>query len=283
MLWLGDNIYLREADWTSPRGIAARYAHARAMPHLQPLLGAVHHAATWDDHDYGPNDSDRSFPLKNRAREVFDLYWSNPPFDAYDPAEGPGVYRHFSWSDVDFFLLDNRTFRAPVNAPDGPDKALLGDAQTRWLLDALTASRAPFKVVVSGTQVLNPLAIQENWARHPDARQALLDALRARRVEGVVFLSGDRHHSELIRLDLPGLYPLYDFTSSPLTAGVGDGDPPHPARVEGTMLRERSFGMLTIEGARGARTLTLQALSAGGEVRWTHTLRAQDLTFSSAD
>ena len=65
MLWLGDNVYLREADWGSKHGIIKRYEHMRALPELQSLLGSVHHYALWDDHDYGPNDSDRGYGLKH--------------------------------------------------------------------------------------------------------------------------------------------------------------------------------------------------------------------------
>ena len=32
MLWLGDAIYLRPADWSSPSGIHRRYRHARRLP-----------------------------------------------------------------------------------------------------------------------------------------------------------------------------------------------------------------------------------------------------------
>jgi alkaline phosphatase D len=64
MLWLGDNLYTREADFYSPTGLAARYWHDRALPSLQPLLAATSNYATWDDHDYGTNDSDATYPLK---------------------------------------------------------------------------------------------------------------------------------------------------------------------------------------------------------------------------
>ncbi|MFN5176613.1 MAG: alkaline phosphatase family protein, partial [Ignavibacteria bacterium] len=36
MIWLGDNVYLREADWTSRIGIFRRYEHTRSIPELQP-------------------------------------------------------------------------------------------------------------------------------------------------------------------------------------------------------------------------------------------------------
>ena len=74
MLWLGDNTYLREPDWNSRTGFIKRYSHTRAFPELQPLLASTHHYATWDDHDYGPNNSDGSFWLKETASEIFKLF-----------------------------------------------------------------------------------------------------------------------------------------------------------------------------------------------------------------
>ena len=80
MLWLGDNLYLREIDWWSPDGIDDRYANSRAFPDLQPLLAATPHYATWDDHDYGPNNSDRSYIHKDAALDTFQRYWPNPTY-----------------------------------------------------------------------------------------------------------------------------------------------------------------------------------------------------------
>ena len=74
MLWLGDNMYLRESDWNSRTGFINRYSNTRALPELQPLLASTHHYVTWDDHDYGPNNSDGSFWLKETATEVFKLF-----------------------------------------------------------------------------------------------------------------------------------------------------------------------------------------------------------------
>ena len=61
MLWGGDNFYYREPDYTRT-GMIHRNDHARSVKSIQPLLGSVHQYAIWDDHDYGPNDADRSFP-----------------------------------------------------------------------------------------------------------------------------------------------------------------------------------------------------------------------------
>lgn len=77
MVWLGDNVYYREVDWNTTTGMRYRYTHDRALPELQPLLGSTHHYAIWDDHDYGPNDSDRGYHKKKEALEIFKLFWAN--------------------------------------------------------------------------------------------------------------------------------------------------------------------------------------------------------------
>ena len=53
MLWLGDNIYLREVDFQSYSGFLHRYSHTRQTPEMAPLLKACPKYAIWDDHDFG--------------------------------------------------------------------------------------------------------------------------------------------------------------------------------------------------------------------------------------
>ncbi|HEX9953149.1 MAG TPA: alkaline phosphatase D family protein [Rubricoccaceae bacterium] len=279
MVWLGDNVYLRETDWWSAEGIAARYAHGRATPDLQPLLAAAPHYAVWDDHDFGPNDSDRSYIQKGASLDVFRRYWPNPTFGL---PELPGVFTQFQIADAEFFLLDDRSYRSPDATPATDPRTMLGEAQLQWLLDALTASQAPFKIVGIGGQVVNPATIFETYANvAPEERQRLFDAIAERRIDGVVFLSGDRHMAELDRLERAGTYPLYDFTSSPLTAGAVT-DPPdadNPTRVPGTLVTgQRNFGTLTFSGTRADRSLTMRTYDNTGALLWEHAVRAADLT-----
>jgi alkaline phosphatase D len=284
MLWVGDNVYTREADFFSPGGIRYRYRHDRALPLLQPFLASTHHYATWDDHDYGPNDSDATFALKEVALEVFQRYW---PATHRGLRDTPGVFQRFAWNDVDFFLLDDRFHRMPDRWADGPDKTMLGRAQLDWLKASLVSSRAPFKVIAVGNQVLNPLSRSEGWLDYPGEQAELLDFIRDRKIDGVLFLSGDRHLTELIRLERPGQYPLYDYTSSPLTAGVlalGDDHPEknNPHRVPGTLLNEHTFGMLRFEGPPAGRRVRLQAYDKAGAMKWERVISASEISFPKA-
>ena len=280
MIWLGDNVYYREADWLNEAAMRYRYAHTRALPELQPLLASVHHYATWDDHDYGPNDSDRSFRGREWSLRVFKDYWANP---SYGTVETPGVFTSFEWGDVEFFLLDDRFHRSPNKMPPEPEKAMFGPAQMRWLMEALRSSDATFKIIVAGNQMLNPLTFFEAFGNYPEEQKRLFDFIRTARISGVLFLSGDRHHTELIKRIEPGLYPLYDFTSSPLTSGGSriEREANNSARVPGTWVTNgtRNFGMIEVSGPAKDRKLTLRTLDQKGRELWRHEIRAAELSF----
>ena len=274
MLWLGDNVYTRETDWTTRTGLIQRYAYTRAVKELQPLLGSVHHYAIWDDHDYGPNDSDRSYRDKELAREVFQLFWGNP---SYGIEGSRGITSRFTWADVEFFLLDDRWNRSADMRRTGP-RQILGPAQLEWLSDSLASSGAIFKIVVMGGQILNTARVAETYANFPEERAELLRRITEEGTRGVFLLTGDRHFSELSKLDRPGSYPLYDLTVSPLTVSPSNGErEPNTLRVPGTYVQERNFATLEFSGTFSNRQLTLAVWSSRGEPKWTRTISQREL------
>jgi alkaline phosphatase D len=278
MLWLGDNVYFREPEWTSLEGMSARYRAYRAAASLHKLLRTTAHVAIWDDHDYGPNDSDGSFTLKGAALEAFKRYWANP---SYGLLGVPGIFGMVTWGDADFFLLDNRFHRYPNRYPATPDKAMFGRPQLDWLKQALVASRATFKVIVAGGQLWNARNRFEAFHNFPEESRQLAEWLVENRIEGVLFITGDRHFSELLRIERAGTYPLYEFTSSPLTAGPFVNLPreerENPAVVPGTIVTERSFGLLRFAGSRDNRTVTLESYAADGTLLWRQPIAAAEL------
>lgn len=274
MVWGGDNMYLREADWNSRTGIIHRFTHTRSLEEMQPLLGSTHHYATWDDHDFGPNNSDRSFPQKHLTEEVFNLFWGN--LNTNLTGEG-GVTSHFAWQDCEFFMLDNRYFRSPQFRKTG-QRQMLGEKQMQWLIDALVNSRAPFKFVVMGGQAVSDYAYYENYATFPEERARLLSLIEQENIPGVIFLTGDRHHTILSKMERPASYPLYDLTCSSLTAGA---HPPredeNTYRVKGTEVGVRNFSILSVSGPRKDRVLNIEVFDAKGKSLWTHEIKATDL------
>jgi len=273
MLWLGDNNYLREADWFTQTGIHHRYTHSRSVQELQPLLASTHHYAIWDDHDFGPNDSDRSFIHKDKTLAAFETFWGNPTTGL--PEMDGGITTSFQWNDIEFFLLDNRYFRSPNHRKTG-ESTILGKEQIEWLIDALATSKSAFKVVAIGGQVLNPLPIWENYAnRHAEERAYLLEQITAEDIKNVIFLDGDRHHTELSKMVNNAGNTVYDLTCSPFTSGTGKRDEINPLRVPETLVTERNFGILTFSGKYQERTLTIQIFNKEGVELWTRDIQQE--------
>lgn len=276
MVWLGDNLYLREADWNSYTGIFHRYTYNRSLPEIQPLLGSVHHYAIWDDHDYGPNDSDRGYWNKQITSEAFKLFWGNPN---YNLTGSGGITGTFMWEDVQFFLLDDRYFRAP-NFDKDSTKALIGKAQMLWLKDLLTQSRASFKFICIGGQVLNPGAVYENYANYPVERSELLKVVRESGARGVIFFTGDRHHTELTKMEWEDYYPFYDLTVSPLTSSAHTPDADENSlSVPGTIFNQRNYGIIRISGPRTDRLLRMEIHDVAGKLIWQKSISARELQY----
>jgi len=275
MLWLGDNVYLREPDWNSRSGYYHRYTHTRSMKELQPLLANTHHYAVWDDHDYGPNDSDGTWKLKEVALESFNAFWPTTHLNATGAG---GITQHFQWSDCDFFLLDDRWFKSPNVKPG----TVLGAAQLEWLKLNLLSSKAPFKFVAMGVMFLSTAANKENMSKAGvKEREELIAFIQENNIEGVIFLTGDRHFSELSLLSAKGKVPIYDLTCSALTAGPASSryvNEKNDLRVKGTEFYQRNFSRISVSGTPKERKLLMQLFDANGKEIWSRSLSTSEFT-----
>ncbi len=282
MLWLGDNWYTREADYLSTWGLRYRAHHDRSLPVLQPLLKAMPHYAIWDDHDFGPNDYGASYIYTSEGRDYFADYWPNPSFGK----DGKGIYTQFNYNDVAFFLLDDRTWRSAdvkdsVGGKPNPQKHMLGAEQMAWLKDALLMQKyAPFKIIVNGSQVLNPLSPFDCMRHFAGEWQELMDFIAEYDINGVVFLTGDRHHSEIIRMERPDKYPLYDVTVSPFTSGPAKPakeEENMPQRVPDSLIVAQNFGVVSVAGPKGDRILKVQFKDLAGDLKSEWQVSESDL------
>lgn len=283
MLWLGDNVYLRSADYSSASGMQYRYSFNRKSPVISGLLASRPNYAVWDDHDYGSNDAGASFELKSVSQKLFRDYWGNK---TYGLDGDNGIYSRFSWGDCDFFLMDDRSWRSAAALEDSLDgkpncdKKFFGPGQISWLKDQLLSSASTFKFIVSGSQMLNPIAEKEHFRDYSCEFNALMGFIVKHKIPGVVFISGDRHFSEVIAWKPDGGYTLYDFTCSALTSTPHPPSPAereNPFRVPDTFVGENNFSHFEIKGVGGERTLKVQTMDKKGVTLSTFRIRAADL------
>lgn len=277
MIWGGDNTYLREADWDSKTGIYHRNTHSRSIKEIQPLLAKTQNFAIWDDHDYGPNDSDRSFYNKYITQKAFKDFWANKSY-GIGSNQNEGVFSTFNWGDAQFFLIDDRFFRSPQDRITG-DKTMLGSTQFEWLIDALSSSISSFKIIVIGGQVLNSVPDAENYGHYPEEKEKLLKEIYNNKIKGVLFLTGDRHFAELSMLTRGGTYPIYDWTVSPLTAGVvsGKGVENNKYKVAGSDFAQHNFGLISFSGNKANRQLKLSLFDTNGNELWNKVILKKEL------
>ncbi|MGV3526947.1 MAG: alkaline phosphatase D family protein [Candidatus Sericytochromatia bacterium] len=278
MLWLGDNIYFAPFDLSNAYNMNRRYAAQRQLPELQPFLSMMPHVAVWDDHDFGPNNSNKFFWQRDDSYRLFKTYWANP---RYGLTTSPGVFFKTQWGDVDVIMTDDRYYRDSNESTD-PKRDYFGRAQLEWIKQELLASRATFKVLVVGSPVLNQ-HYEESMRRARGEYEELLAWLDSQRIEGVVLLSGDRHHSDLMKLERPGSYPLYNYTNSPLTSEptkiLGVLEANDELRVPGSLLRQRNYGRLFVSGPAGERVMSLEAYDTQGKKLWSHAISERELKF----
>jgi len=273
MLWLGDNWYTREVDYFSEWGLSYRPTHYRTQPVIQPLLKAMPHYAIWDDHDFGWNDSDKSYPLKETSRKVFMNFWNNPSYGE----NGQGIYTKLTWNDVDVFMLDDRYFRSnddmkdSINGQPNPEKKMYGAQQMEWLKNALLQSNnnrnVSFRIIATGSQVLNPLSPFDCFRHFPAEYNELMNFIADNKINGLLFLTGDRHHSEIIKQERSGAYPLYDITASSLSAGISKTygvEKDNPARII-PEIDEHNFARMRFTGEKQDRKLTVEFIGTGGK------------------
>ena len=259
MIWLGDNNYLREADYNSRSGIYHRYTHSRDVKEMQPLLSKMHHYAIWDDHDYGPNDSDGTYWGKDITREAFTDFWANLNYGVQGLG---GITGTFTWNDCQFYMLDNRWDRTPQSS----EGQILGDDQITWLIDALRTSKASFNFICVGGQIVSDFAGFENHAVFGAERKKILRLIDDYNIPNVVFLNGDRHHSEISRYETPDGQLIWEVTSSSLTSGAYDhSNEPNNFRYKESMIGKNNYAVISVSGKRKDRKLTVEFKDSKGK------------------
>lgn len=226
-----DHAAIDEADF---RG-AYRY-HLRDPAYVR-FFGQVPLIATWDDHEVVDNFAASAEPRTDAALRA----WK-----AYVPARlgELGLFRVIPRGPLlDLIVLDGRSFRSP-NVPGEP-ASWLGKVQSNALIQALKASKAVWKVVISGQPIGERVHhdFRNRTGQDGPADGSSATAARERElnrvlqatssVRNVVWLTGDVHHAAAHgyhpdRAIEKSFRPFREYVAGPLHAGVfpaGELDP----------------------------------------------------------
>jgi alkaline phosphatase D len=232
-LFLGDYVYERGDAPAAPTvrtdtiaavdlaSYRAKYRLYRSDPGLRELHRLHPTAHVWDDHEVANNYTDNNPPPAAAQRmAAYRAAFEWLPRMTF-PRERHRIYKRLSFGRLaDVFLLDERQYR--TGSGDGLPRSILGEAQMRWLVAALKASPATWKVVaqqvVMASRNRDPTR-GDAWDGYPADRARLLGELERAGVRNVIVLTGDAHVF------------MANFLASDFVA-LGDGASAVPAAVE---------------------------------------------------
>lgn len=277
-VWGGDIVYSDTEDMTEMKN---NYDMLKMDPGYQKLVNSMDVTGTWDDHDYGANDSGLEYPKKAQSQQLFLDFLDVRSGDARRSREG--VYGvkdyHAGAHSVRIILLDTRYFRSHLtkseteNARYQPNPygqgTMLGESQWQWLTKQLYDSKADFNIIVSSIQFLSNQHGFEKWGNMPHEVEKLEKIITQSGANNVIMLSGDRHISELSMKHIGQLnYPLIDFTSSGMTHSYGKAkDEINPYR-QGPIITDKTFA--TLEFDFEGRKVVMKLMGDDGVVYLEH-------------
>lgn len=273
-LFLGDNLYI---DQEGSYNIHNLYYYRRQLrQEYRELTANSAIYAIWDDHDFGINDSlggpETFLPAwKPKVWEIFRRNWVNPSYGG--GPEQPGVWFKFSMGEVDFFMTDGRYYRTASNA-EAP--SMLGPVQKQWLLSELKQSTALFKVLVSGTLWTEHAdkGGADSWWGYRAEREEIFDLIEQEQIGGVFLLSGDRHRTEIFKMERSVGYDLFEFQTAKVT-----NIHTHPANGNALYFHNEGnfFGNLRFDLQEESPSVTFELINSDGTKLHEHRLARADL------
>jgi len=134
-----------------------RYKYQLEDPSYARFLSQTPTYVMWDDHEIfddwgGENMLNKDPELLNGGMKSFFEYW--PVLGEYNDSIEIKLYRKFKYGNVDFFMLDTRSYRCghKVHRDSTTPKLenILGEVQCDWLISSLEkCSNDSWKVLVS--------------------------------------------------------------------------------------------------------------------------------------
>ncbi|MDX1530048.1 MAG: alkaline phosphatase D family protein [Rhodothermales bacterium] len=170
------------------------YRAVLASPSQSRLYRSTPIAYIWDDHDFGPNNSDTSAPGRGAAREAYQELVPHYPL-GLGGGDVP-IAQAFTLGRVHFVITDLRSAREPNRPLLDLPRSMMGEEQKAWFKERVLAANEAGGVIVwvgSVPWIDEPDLVGDTWGAYWQERQEIADFLVEHEVENLVMLSGDAH------------------------------------------------------------------------------------------
>lgn len=255
---IGSGVYVPGHDADTYRGA---FDDVFAQPHQAGLYRDVATHYVWDDHDFGPNNSDGTSPGREAAAQV---YRERVPH--YELSDEQGIWHSWTIGRVLFAALDVRSYRSPNDDADGPDKTMLGAAQKQWLNDLLDSSKAALLVLLPVCRWMDTSST-DTWSSFAEERAELIDMFDSLGWSGrMCLVVGDLH---AVAMDSggnsPGRVPVLHFAGMDSLPSVVN----HHYDLGPSLPGRGQYGLLRFDDAGDAITVIATAYRGTAEIK-TH-------------
>lgn len=263
---LGDLYYADNA--TNSQAIYhALYDQVLAQSRQAALYRSVASTYVWDDHDFGPSNSDASSPSRDAATRVYRQRVPHYPLVESD-ADG-AIYHSFDVGRVRFIVTDQRSRAALMTGPDNAGKSMLGATQKTWFKNLLANSPDKLIVWVCSRVLGGTPELWDHWGGFTTERREIANHIKANCHGRVVVLSADRHALDIdsgVNHDFAtgGGEPLRCFQASPLdrtpNTTYGGG-----TYSQGTFGNNGQFGTMQVaDSGGGSIDVTWRGFNSAG-------------------
>jgi len=149
----------------------------------------------WDDHDYGPNDSDRDSPSRQASVAAYRRRVPSPPLAKSGAEDAP--YYSFVRGRVRFVVTDQRSERSPKGDTDNASKVVFSDDQRDWFFDELSAAETAGQSIIwvcTKPWIAAASAGADHWGGYTTERTTIGNFITTNGLSGrIAVLSGDMH------------------------------------------------------------------------------------------
>jgi alkaline phosphatase D len=230
-LALGDFHY-ENIDSDDPEAYRQAYREVLDSPPQAALYRSTPIAYIWDDHDFGPNNSDRMAPGREAARLAYQEMIPHYPLVA-----GRGnvpIFQSFAMGRIRFILTDLRSSRLPGRRAFGRTPTMMGARQKDWFKQELLRAKRAGEVIVwvsSVPWIYRESESSDSWGGYHEEREEIANFIKEHAIDDIVILGGDAH---MVAMDdgtnsdyaTGGGAPIPVIQSAPLDqAGSSKGGP----------------------------------------------------------
>lgn len=214
ILFAGDSTYCDYGDSgePSPARMWRRFSEARATLEIYFSRKLIPILATWDDHDFGLNDTGMNYPFVFESQKNFLSFFAMNPEFCSVLERGPGISSAVRLNGQQFLLMDDRSFR--IAGFSRERYAHWGREQEEWMLEKVAGFEG-LSWIVNGSQIFPQMIFKESFSGdHPVQFEAFKSAL-SNMAKRVALISGDVHYSEVSRIEPAAFgYETFELTSS---------------------------------------------------------------------